>query len=77
MQSSGTTDLQLSVSSFEATHNAIEGYHGDGFGWIPLPTDTDPWISMEFMRLAHVMGLTIVGKVLIFSFSKEVSDWKC
>lgn len=64
LQSGVIEDSQLSTSSWSLNHEATEIRLGRGLGWIPsLEDDLYPWITVQFMRMAHIMGVILNGKV--------------
>ena len=63
MQSGDIEDHQLSASSSKPSHDATQSRLGTGAGWMFDYGDTDPWICVEFMRMARIKGILVVGKV--------------
>ena len=63
MQSGVIEDHQLSASTSQPFHDATQSRLGIGAGWMFAYGDTDPWISVEFIRMAHIKAIVVVGKV--------------
>ena len=58
---------QVSLSSYIQSHGHREIQPNLGDGWTPEPNDERPWICVEFLRVANVMGMILTGMVSIYN----------
>ena len=65
MQSGVIENHQLSASTSQPFHDATQSRLGTGAGSMFDYGDTDPWIRVEFMRMARIKGIIVVGMVSI------------
>ena len=65
MESGVIEDHQLSASTSQFFHDATQSRLGVGASWMFEYGDLDPWICVEFERMADIKGIVIVGKVSI------------